>query len=98
MAEEINAAGGINGRQVRLFLEDTAPDLKVAVRHVRKLMQEREVTVILGGITSAMRRPSKPRSSTAARRCTSTRSCMRASNAPSACSTPARRRRSNATS
>ena len=57
--EEINSGGGILGRPIELFLEDTASDPKVAVGNVRKLIQERKVDVVLGGITSAMRQAIK---------------------------------------
>ena len=57
--EQINKAGGIAGRPIELFLEDTASDPKVAVGNVRKLIQERKVNVVLGGITSAMRQAIK---------------------------------------
>lgn len=51
----INDAGGILGRPIELFLEDTASDPGVAVGNVRRLIQQSEVDVVLGGITSAMR-------------------------------------------
>jgi branched-chain amino acid transport system substrate-binding protein len=57
--EQINKAGGILGKPVELYLEDTASDPKVAVGNVRKLIQERKVDVVLGGITSAMRQAIK---------------------------------------
>lgn len=57
--EQINAAGGIAGRPVQLFLEDTASDPKAAVANVRKLIQRDQVDVVLGGITSAMRQAIK---------------------------------------
>src|SRR4249920_3617750 len=41
--EQINKAGGVAGRQITLFLEDTASDPKIAVGNVRKLIQERKV-------------------------------------------------------
>ena len=53
--DEINKGGGILGQPIELYLEDTASDPKVAVGNVRKLIQERKVDVVLGGITSAMR-------------------------------------------
>jgi ABC-type branched-subunit amino acid transport system substrate-binding protein len=59
VADQINAAGGIMGRPIQLFLEDTASDPKVAVGNVRKLIQEHKVDVVLGGITSAMRQAIK---------------------------------------
>lgn len=58
-AEEINKAGGILGRPVELFLEDTASDPKIAVGNVRKLIQQHKVNVVVGGITSAMRQAIK---------------------------------------
>ena len=57
--EEINKAGGILGQPIELHLEDTASDPKIAVGNVRKLIQERRVNVVLGGITSAMRQAIK---------------------------------------
>ena len=57
--EQINAGGGILGRPIELYLEDTASDPKIAVGNVRKLIQERKVDVVLGGITSAMRQAIK---------------------------------------
>jgi len=57
--EEINKAGGILGQPIELYLEDTASDPKIAVGNVRKLIQERKVDVVLGGITSAMRQAIK---------------------------------------
>jgi branched-chain amino acid transport system substrate-binding protein len=53
--KQINDAGGILGRPVELFLEDTASDGAIAVGNVRRLIQENEVAVVLGGVTSAMR-------------------------------------------
>lgn len=52
---QINDAGGILGKPVELFLEDTASDPGVAVGNVRRLIQQTQVDVVLGGITSAMR-------------------------------------------
>jgi len=57
--EQINKGGGINGQPIELYLEDTASDPKIAVGNVRKLIQERKVNVVLGGITSAMRQAIK---------------------------------------
>ena len=59
VVEEINKAGGIGGQPIELHLEDTASDPKIAVGNVRKLIQERRVNVVLGGITSAMRQAIK---------------------------------------
>ena len=57
--EQINKGGGILGQPIELYLEDTASDPKIAVGNVRKLIQDRKVDVILGGITSAMRQAIK---------------------------------------
>jgi ABC-type branched-subunit amino acid transport system substrate-binding protein len=57
--EEINKSGGVNGQPIELYLEDTASDPKIAVGKVRRLIQERKVDVVLGGITSAMRQAIK---------------------------------------
>ena len=51
--------GGILGQPIELYLEDTASDPKIAVGNVRRLIQERKVDVVLGGITSAMRQAIK---------------------------------------
>ena len=59
VVEGINASGGIGGQPIELYLEDTASDPKIAVGNVRKLIQERHVNVVLGGITSAMRQAIK---------------------------------------
>lgn len=53
--KQINDAGGILGRPIELFLEDTASDPGIAVGNVRRLIQQHKVDVVLGGITSAMR-------------------------------------------
>ena len=57
--EQINKSGGILGQPIELYLEDTASDPKTAVGNVRRLIQERKVDVVLGGITSAMRQAIK---------------------------------------
>jgi len=53
--KQINDAGGILGRPIELYLEDTASDEGKAVGNVRRLIQEKKVDVVLGGITSSMR-------------------------------------------
>ena len=57
--EQINQSGGILGQPIELYLEDTASDPKIAVGNVRRLIQERKVDVVLGGITSTMRQAIK---------------------------------------
>lgn len=53
--DEINAAGGIQGRQIQLIVEDEAGDPAVAVDKARKLIQQDGVTVIVGTLTSSVR-------------------------------------------
>jgi branched-chain amino acid transport system substrate-binding protein len=52
---DINAQGGVLGRSIQLFIEDTASNESVAVNNVRKLIQRDHVDVVFGGITSSMR-------------------------------------------
>ena len=54
-ADIINKSGGLLGRPVQLYVEDTASNEAVAVGNVRKLIQRDHVDVVLGGITSSMR-------------------------------------------
>ena len=55
VVKDVNAAGGVLGRPLELFIEDTASNESVAVANVRKLIQRDKVDVVLGGITSSMR-------------------------------------------
>jgi branched-chain amino acid transport system substrate-binding protein len=57
--EQINAGGGVAGRPIELFLEDTASDPKVAVTNARKLVQQHKVDVVVGGILSSTRQAIK---------------------------------------
>jgi branched-chain amino acid transport system substrate-binding protein len=53
--EEINAKGGINGRQAVLLVEDsTSADTGAAVQKARKLIDRDKVDLLLGNINSAM--------------------------------------------
>ena len=53
--EEINAKGGILGRQVTLLSEDsTSADTGVAVQKAQKLIQRDKVNFLLGNVNSAM--------------------------------------------
>jgi ABC-type branched-subunit amino acid transport system substrate-binding protein len=54
-ADAINKSGGLLGRPVQLYVEDTASNEAVAVTNVRRLIQRDHVDVVLGGITSSMR-------------------------------------------
>ena len=51
--EEINAAGGINGRKIRLIIEDSAYDPKKAVLASQKLVEKDKVLAVIGGMGSA---------------------------------------------
>ncbi len=51
--EEINAAGGVNGRKLRLILEDSAYDPKKAVLATQKMVEKDKVFSMIGGMGSA---------------------------------------------
>lgn len=53
--DEVNAAGGILGRQIQLIVEDEAADPATGVDKARKLIQQDKVTVIVGTLTSSVR-------------------------------------------
>lgn len=55
VVDQINAAGGVIGRPLELYIEDTASNESIAVGNVRKLIQRHRVDVVFGGITSSMR-------------------------------------------
>ncbi len=55
VVDELNSAGGLLGRQVQLVVVDSASDPKVGVTKARELVEQENVDVVLGGITSAMR-------------------------------------------
>jgi urea transport system substrate-binding protein len=55
VVKSINAKGGVLGRPLELYIEDTASNESVAVANVRKLIQRDKVDLVLGGITSSMR-------------------------------------------
>src|ERR1700676_2954055 len=53
--DQINAKGGILGRQVQLLVEDsTSSDTGTAVQKARKLIQGDKVDCLLGNVNSAM--------------------------------------------
>ena len=58
--EEINEAGGIHGRKMRLITEDTAYDPKKAVLAVQKLVNRDGVFAIIGGLGTATSVASMP--------------------------------------
>jgi len=56
---DINAKGGLLGRHLDLYLEDSASDDDVAAAKARKLVEQNQVAVILGGIYSSTRQAIK---------------------------------------
>jgi branched-chain amino acid transport system substrate-binding protein len=56
---DINAKGGLLGRPVELHLEDSATDDDVAAEVARKLVEQDDVDVVLGGIYSSTRQAIK---------------------------------------
>jgi branched-chain amino acid transport system substrate-binding protein len=50
--KEVNAAGGIDGKKVRLVFEDDQADGTLASNAFNKLVDNDKVTAILGGVTS----------------------------------------------
>jgi len=53
--QQINAAGGINGRPIKPIVEDYASDFTVAVQKATKLLVADKVSIVIGGYTSASR-------------------------------------------
>src|SRR5438093_7022128 len=56
---DINAKGGLLGRQLHLYLEDSATTDSVAEAKATKLVQQDQVDVIFGGIYSSTRQAIK---------------------------------------
>jgi branched-chain amino acid transport system substrate-binding protein len=57
--DDINANGGLLGRQVELYLEDSETDDSIAEAKAAKLVEHDQVDVILGGIYSSTRQAIK---------------------------------------
>ena len=57
---EINAAGGIQGRQVRIIYEDDAAKAKLAVSAFRKLITQDKVQAVIAGGMSSTAMPIAP--------------------------------------
>src|ERR1700747_1438742 len=51
---QINAKGGILGRQVELLIEDSANDVGVGVQKARKLIERDQVTFLIGDVNSGI--------------------------------------------
>ncbi|MDO8706460.1 MAG: ABC transporter substrate-binding protein [Sulfuricaulis sp.] len=60
--EEINAAGGVNGRKIRLLVEDAAYDPKRGVLVTQKLISEDKVFATIGSFGSAIVQATMPMS------------------------------------
>jgi ABC-type branched-subunit amino acid transport system substrate-binding protein len=58
--DEINAAGGVNGRPLEPVIYDPASEAKAFGRYARRLMIEDGVTTMFGGYTSSSRRAMLP--------------------------------------
>ena len=58
--DEINAAGGVMGKQLEVVIEDGASDWPTFAEKARKLLQEDQVAVVFGGWTSASRKAMLP--------------------------------------
>jgi ABC-type branched-subunit amino acid transport system substrate-binding protein len=56
---DINANGGLLGRQINLYLEDSATNDSVAETKATQLIQQDQVDVIFGGIYSSTRQAIK---------------------------------------
>jgi branched-chain amino acid transport system substrate-binding protein len=53
-AEEINSAGGVNGKKIELVIEDTTGKPDVGRSAIEKLITQNKVTVIGGGYSSSV--------------------------------------------
>jgi ABC-type branched-subunit amino acid transport system substrate-binding protein len=54
-AEDVNKAGGVRGKPIKLVLADSASDNATAVQKSGQLVQQDKVDVVIGGLTSSMR-------------------------------------------
>ena len=59
LIDDINARGGLLGRPVELFIEDSATDDSVAAAVASKLVEQAQVDVVVGGIFSSTRQAIK---------------------------------------
>jgi urea transport system substrate-binding protein len=58
--DEINAAGGVNGKQIDAVVEDGASEPATFAQKAQKLIQEDKVVTVFGGWTSASRKAMLP--------------------------------------
>jgi branched-chain amino acid transport system substrate-binding protein len=59
VVDDINAAGGLLGHPIELFIEDSATDDAAAATAGRRMVEEHQVDVVLGGIYSSTRQAIK---------------------------------------
>jgi ABC-type branched-subunit amino acid transport system substrate-binding protein len=59
LVDDLNARGGLLGRPVELFVEDSATDDAVAKAVAAKLVEQAAVDVVVGGIYSSTRQAIK---------------------------------------
>ncbi len=52
--EEINAAGGVNGKMLTLYMEDSASQQEEAKNAARRLMEKNKVKVVIGEVASSL--------------------------------------------
>src|SRR5206468_7616643 len=57
--DDINAAGGLLGHPIELFIEDSATEDSAAEAAAAKLVEQERVDVVLGGIYSSTRQAIK---------------------------------------
>lgn len=53
--EDLNNAGGVLGRKIELVTEDAASDNTTAVSKAKKLVDQQDIVLVMGVLTSAMR-------------------------------------------
>ena len=51
--DELNAAGGVLGRKIKLIQYDTQSDIALYTKFAQQLVRDDKVDVVQGGITSA---------------------------------------------
>ena len=52
--DQINAKGGVLGRQIELLIEDSANDVGIGVQKTRKLIERDQVSFIIGDVNSGI--------------------------------------------
>jgi branched-chain amino acid transport system substrate-binding protein len=52
--DQINAKGGVLGRQIELLIEDSANDVGTGVQKTRKLIDRDQVSFIIGDVNSGI--------------------------------------------